>query len=423
MYSPAYDHCFFLPMSSLTPTMLNSTDIGLMPTQANHHTPQASAQPKEEPRDLSLASKSTTSIMNNNTTVSTLAASMDQPTDLSPKTTSQLMNTGAVHPPAPPPPPPPSTTPITTLAAPTQVHQDMKFLPMGPGGQLKRKRGRPRKYTMGPLPSQVASTPRSRLSLPSAFHQPAPLKSPPSQAVIPSVAPPQSAFMPEENNLSAASLPHLPVDPPMKKPRMGRPPRSSYPQNVSPAPTASPTPTVNGLTSSSPAEGKAPEAPDPTPITSALVAAAPVFPSQSTPNANAHNNGGDAGSASANKPNNNSNNNNNSVMALKQAGTLFMDYYNHPFLASPKVPSPPPPLPLHQYPDTSCLVVEGNLIGRLLPQTEAAMRAAKAAGLSGPHLWTTEMVAAFITTLPGCSSMASTFIDHVSAFIDFFEYV
>lgn len=58
--------------------------------------------------------------------------------------------------------------------------------------------------------------------------------------------------------------------------------------------------------------------------------------------------------------------------------------------------------------------VDGGLIGRLLPQVEAAVCAARAARLPGPHAWTSQMVAEFIHTLPGCQSLAPIFIQNVS---------
>ncbi|CAH8578410.1 unnamed protein product [Schistosoma turkestanicum] len=53
-----------------------------------------------------------------------------------------------------------------------------------------------------------------------------------------------------------------------------------------------------------------------------------------------------------------------------------------------------------------------DLMGRLLPQAGAAIRAAKVAGLPGPHSWNPSVVANFISTLPGCKQFACKFIEN-----------
>lgn len=53
-----------------------------------------------------------------------------------------------------------------------------------------------------------------------------------------------------------------------------------------------------------------------------------------------------------------------------------------------------------------------DLMGRLLPQAGAAIRAAKVAGLPGPHSWNPNVVANFISTLPGCKQFACKFIEN-----------
>ncbi|KAF6777207.1 hypothetical protein AHF37_03213 [Paragonimus kellicotti] len=53
-----------------------------------------------------------------------------------------------------------------------------------------------------------------------------------------------------------------------------------------------------------------------------------------------------------------------------------------------------------------------DLLGRLLPQTQAALRASKVAGLAGPHVWNVEMVGSFVSTLPGCRQFATKFTDN-----------
>ncbi|KAH8864555.1 Lethal(3)malignant brain tumor-like protein 3 [Schistosoma japonicum] len=53
-----------------------------------------------------------------------------------------------------------------------------------------------------------------------------------------------------------------------------------------------------------------------------------------------------------------------------------------------------------------------DLMGRLLPQAGAAIRAAKVAGLPGPHSWNPNVVANFISTLPGCKQFACKFTEN-----------
>ncbi|CAH8622929.1 unnamed protein product [Schistosoma mattheei] len=53
-----------------------------------------------------------------------------------------------------------------------------------------------------------------------------------------------------------------------------------------------------------------------------------------------------------------------------------------------------------------------DLMGRLLPQAGAAIRAAKVAGLPGPHSWSPNVVANFISTLPGCKQFSCKFIEN-----------
>ncbi|TGZ64172.1 hypothetical protein CRM22_006514 [Opisthorchis felineus] len=55
---------------------------------------------------------------------------------------------------------------------------------------------------------------------------------------------------------------------------------------------------------------------------------------------------------------------------------------------------------------------ELDLMTRLLPQATAALRASKGAGLSGPHSWNVDMVGSFIGTLPGCKQFAPKFTEN-----------
>ncbi|VDP87376.1 unnamed protein product [Echinostoma caproni] len=53
-----------------------------------------------------------------------------------------------------------------------------------------------------------------------------------------------------------------------------------------------------------------------------------------------------------------------------------------------------------------------ELMDRLLPQASAALRAARGAGLPGPHSWSTSMVGNFVSTLPGCKQFANKFVEN-----------
>ncbi|TPP67069.1 Lethal(3)malignant brain tumor 3 [Fasciola gigantica] len=53
-----------------------------------------------------------------------------------------------------------------------------------------------------------------------------------------------------------------------------------------------------------------------------------------------------------------------------------------------------------------------DLMDRLLPQANAALRAARVAGLPGPHSWNTNMVGNFVSTLPGCKQFADKFVEN-----------
>lgn len=102
-----------------------------------------------------------------------------------------------------------------------------------------------------------------------------------------------------------------------------------------------------------------------------------------------------------------------SSAALTASSSLFLDsntVCSNAFIVAP--PSVPPGVSATAASAAALAACETNLLGRLLPQAEAAVCAARAAGLCGPHAWTPDMVAAFITTLPGCQSLASVFAEN-----------
>nr|VZI39546.1 unnamed protein product [Spirometra erinaceieuropaei] len=103
-----------------------------------------------------------------------------------------------------------------------------------------------------------------------------------------------------------------------------------------------------------------------------------------------------------------------SAAAVAASNSLFLDSNsacgNNAFLVA--ATSVPPAVPTAAASVAALAACETNLISRLLPQAEAAVCAARAAGLCGPHAWTPDMVAAFITTLPGCQSLAPVFAEN-----------
>ncbi|CAH8649921.1 unnamed protein product [Heterobilharzia americana] len=109
-------------------------------------------------------------------------------------------------------------------------------------------------------------------------------------------------------------------------------------------------------------------------------------------------------------------------------GSFIPPLYHNPILSSPFCidPSRPPCLlPSFEMPSSSSNYMNASisslnnptlrdvdLMGRLLPQAGAAIRAAKVAGLPGPHSWNPNVVANFISTLPGCKQFACKFIEN-----------
>ncbi|KAL5969789.1 Polyhomeotic-like protein 3 [Taenia solium] len=304
----------------------------------------------------------------------------------------------------------------TTASNGDEQHQrstEVKFVTAA-AAQIKRKRGRPRKYTFDPFPSQVGGASHTRLGLPSAF------------STVET-----NGLLPNDPSGSGA------LDQP-KKPRLGRPSKAYI--------SAS-----NGT--DSPASMRSVEVKDP-PHGSAIGAAAPEqthqqqlhhdlvsskfhsatvsttlfpkiisYPTQSPALLNGHTNGVNgtpsstantaaqmAPSAAATL----------STAPLKPSAPVLMEYYNGSFIngtvAGPAAalmsPPPPPPMPTTQLAAAACSTMEAGLIRRLLPQAEAAVSATRAGGYPGPHAWTAEMVGSFIATLPGCQNLARAFIEN-----------
>ncbi|VDO03653.1 unnamed protein product [Rodentolepis nana] len=107
------------------------------------------------------------------------------------------------------------------------------------------------------------------------------------------------------------------------------------------------------------------------------------------------------------------------TVSMKAA--LMMDYYNSPFITTQfsgpaaALMSPPPPTNLPTQspnPASAYSTVDINLLYRLLPQVTAAVTATRSGGYPGPHTWTKEMVASFISMLSGCQNAASAFIEN-----------
>nr|CDS19219.1 polyhomeotic protein 2 [Echinococcus granulosus] len=280
--------------------------------------------------------------------------------------------------------------------------------------QIKRKRGRPRKYTFDPFPSQVGGASHTRLGLPSSF------------STVET-----NGLLPSDSSGSGV------LDHP-KKPRLGRPSKAYISaSNNADKPTG-----VRSVEVKDPPNGSAVGATtseqthhqqlhhdlvsnklhSPT-VPAALFPKIISYPSQSPTLLNGHTNGVNgipsstantatqmAPSAAATL----------STTTLKSSAPVLMEYYNGPFIngaiAGPAAalmsPPPPPPIPATQLAAAACGTMEAGLIRRLLPQAEAAVSATRAGGYPGPHAWTAEMVGSFIATLPGCQNLARTFVEN-----------
>ncbi|VDL61409.1 unnamed protein product [Hymenolepis diminuta] len=314
---------------------------------------------------------------------------------------------------------------------------------MNLSGQIKRKRGRPRKYNYDPaFPPQVPVT-SARLSLPASLTdiKPAGLMSPESEAE------------------------------PAKKPRLGRPPLKEAPKspNVDVSDSAV-TADTNGehqekskinqpqqqLGSSQQQENNHPhqqkqqqnQSPvqqhaqksaanhETAPNKHQSASARPVTQSStilaySPLPINGH---GPAIGVTTTPASTNTSAPGQPVPSVPQATTnaatgpvtmknaaLMMDYYNSPFIttqltgpaAALMPPQPPTTQPIQPpNPAAAYSTVDINLLQRLLPQVGAAVAATRSGGYPGPHTWTKEMVASFISMLSGCQSAASAFIEN-----------
>nr|CDS34081.1 polyhomeotic protein 2 [Hymenolepis microstoma] len=303
---------------------------------------------------------------------------------------------------------------------------------MNIGGQIKRKRGRPRKYNYDPaFPPQVPVT-SARLSLPASLTdiKTAGLMSPTSDtesAKKPRLGRPPLKETPkspnvdisesadangeqkekskvnqhqhlasqqQENNHPQQQQNHLPVQHHAQKTLSNHETNKHQATGARPVTQSStliayPLP-INGhgsaiglTTAPTPTDASAPGQPlPPVPQSTTNVATGPV--------------------------------------SMKTAA-LMMDYYNSPFIATQlsgpaaalMSPQPPSTLPIQSpNPAAAYSTVDINLLQRLLPQVGAAVAATRSGGYPGPHTWTKEMVASFISMLSGCQSAASAFIEN-----------
>lgn len=361
--------------------MMNSSEIGLIPVQH-----------KGESHDLSfVASKSSAEVK-----------SRDLPS--SPSVSSTPSAEAAPSP--------------ATASNGDEQHQrstEVKFVTAATA-QIKRKRGRPRKYTFDPFPSQVGGASHTRLGLPSAF------SSVETNALLPS----------DPSGSNALDQP--------KKPRLGRPSKAYISASNG---TDSPA-SMRSVEAKDPPHGSSVGATtseqthqqqlhhdlvsnkfhSPT-VSTALFPKIISYPSQSPALLNGHTNGVNgtpSSTASTTTQMTPSAAATLSTAPLKPSAPVLMEYYNGSFIngaiAGPTAalmsPPPPPPIPATQLGAAACSTMEAGLIRRLLPQAEAAVSATRAGGYPGPHAWTAEMVGSFIATLPGCQNLARTFVENVS---------
>lgn len=410
--------------------MINSSEIGLIPVQ---HPPQRS-----EPQDLTVAGSSQP------TTPQAHTVDMHSSPARSPLVENNPSPTSTIKP------------DDTNLQRQSQgqlqasVHTADVQLVGEAGVQIKRKRGRPRKYNYEPaFSSQVLSPSHNRLSLPTNLSE---VKS--------------------SGILAADSEPVEPA----KKIRMGRPPakNNSAPNgNVSETPknnleirdSAQNTTANNGehekpksqpqqLPAKHQQQQQQPTSPNPQihqtaqqqshevvqikhqPATSTQSKVL-TYPPQQPSTMNGHlANGGINTSITVNTPAGHSTStvsiaaSSGPLAPLAMKTTMLMDYYNNPFIRT-HIPGPgaalvtPPLQPINPThfaagsvagaPNSSMAysTVDMDLLQRLLPQVGAAVSATRAGGYPGPHTWTKEMVASFISMLPGCQNAASAFIENV----------
>lgn len=313
------------------------------------------------------------------------------------------------------------------------MHSPMNNNPVnaGGGGPIKRKRGRPRKYTLGPFPSassmKMSNGPnqsvgdRSRLSLPSQYASSIDTFSSGSDGY---------AGLPLSVQLSTATD-SLIKSVKQVKAKMSQ--KMAYPSMV-------PMPTTNGHSSISEKNIGSDHQPTTSVATTSLNTLTAL--SQIDTHSSSNSNMPVSSSmfrypampsvptlSSTHEHNSSPTKSYNHVQAHQNHGLTNMYAQSRnaslsannntslPFFIDPffqqTVASVSASVSAATSSSTS-INMETHLVGRLLPQAEAAICAAKAAGLSGPHTWTPEMVAAFILTLPGCQGLSQVFIEHVS---------
>ncbi|KAM7532699.1 hypothetical protein Aperf_G00000130257 [Anoplocephala perfoliata] len=422
--------------------MVNSTEIGLIPVQ---HQPQ-----RNEPQDLTVPGPS------HPTTPQTNAV------DLHPSSSSPARSPLTENNPSPVSMKPDETSlqrqsqgqPQTSVPAP-DVH------PLGDAGvQVKRKRGRPRKYNYEPAFSSQIPSPSHRLSLPTNLPdvKPIGILAAESEAVEPakkirlgrphaksSSAPNGNISETPKNNLEIrgsvqntnvnngeTSIIEAPIiETPKSQPQQLPPSKQHHHHHHQQQPT-SPNAPVHQTAQQQSHEVVQIKHQSPTSNQSKVL----TYPPQQPSTINGHlANGGINTSTTVNTTSGHSNPtvtiaaSSGPLAPLAMKTTMLMDHYNSPFVrthiqgpAAALVTHPPQPIhPAHfatapvagaPNPSMACSTVDIDLLQRLLPQVGAAVAATRAGGYPGPHTWTKEMVASFISMLPGCQNAASAFIEN-----------
>ena len=292
---------------------------------------------------------------------------------------------------------------------------EVKFLATA-AAQIKRKRGRPRKYTFSPFPTQVGSGSHTRLSLPSSF---------------PAL---------DANGLLSNESSGTGVLGPPKKPRLGRPSKTFIPPTTNKGSTSTMkavdvkdlsigSNSTEQLQQQSQSQSQQQQQSNDL-ASSKFHSSATLYPKiisypPQSPLLNGHSNGASSANGNSSPQMTLSTTLTNS---LRAQAPVLMEYYNNPFTgsaiagtaASMMPPAPPPQLPTsHLAAAAICGIMDPGLFRRLLPQAEAAVSATRAGGYPGPHAWTAEMVGSFIATLPGCQNLARTFIENVSRIVKY----
>lgn len=254
--------------------------------------------------------------------------------------------------------------------------------------QLKRKRGRPRKYALDLFPSHIqfsSTSPGIRLSLASknTFTTIQP-------NLLPGPRPPPTAAGKVTSKPLDPAVPAV-KPPPPKKRRKRTPPKPqlgvSGVKEVWETNAPLPEDTNTLAASSSPSPLQSADGSPSGSVVSTQTVSSPFLPSMHSPSIVS-----------------------NTATTATTPTTATPEVINDTLFTGGATPST-----LLLMSPTTQMPALVNLIGRLLPQTEAAVSAARVAGLPGPHAWTTQVVADFVASLPGCQNLAPIFIEHASA--------